>query len=214
MKENKINLILIAAIVGFIVFLIAVVVALSDNSEKTLQASSSSSDTGSHHQAVAPDESRFNSLLGKKAPNFTLESFEGKTIELDQLKGKKVVLFFTEGLMCYPACWNQMAAFGQDSAFNNPNVITLNIAVDNKNDWNEAVEKMPELAKAIVLFDSARSISQEYGALTLPSSMHKGQYLGHTYVIVDRQGIVRFIYDDPLMGVRNDELKKELVKIE
>ncbi len=213
MKENKTNIILIAAVTGFIIILIAVVVIFSSSSKKTSQLPSTSSDIGNHHQSVPPDESRFNSLLGKKAPNFTLESFEGKAIELEKLRGKKVVLFFTEGLMCYPACWNQMAAFGTDGAFNNTDVVTFNIAVDNKSDWKQAIEKMPELAKALVLFDNTRNVSQEYGALTLPSSMHKGQYPGHTYVILDREGIVSFIYDDPQMGVRNDELKKELEKI-
>ena len=213
MKENKTNLILIAAVTGFIVFLLAGAVIFSDSSKKTPELSSTFSDTESHHQSVPPDESRFNSLFGKKAPNFILESFEGKTIELEKLRGKKVVLFFTEGLMCYPACWNQMAAFGDDDAFNNKDVITLNIAVDRKNDWNEAVSKMPELAKTTVLFDTDRSVSQEYGALTLPSSMHKGQFPGHTYIIVDRNGVITFTYDDPLMAIRNDELKKELEKI-
>ncbi|PIR79874.1 MAG: hypothetical protein COU25_03025 [Candidatus Levybacteria bacterium CG10_big_fil_rev_8_21_14_0_10_35_13] len=213
MKENKTNLILIAAVTGFIVFLLAGAVIFSDSSKKTSEIQPAAQDIESHHQSVPPDESVFNSLFGKKAPNFILESFEGKAIELEKLNGKKVVLFFTEGLMCYPACWNQMAAFGEDSAFNNSDVITLNIAVDNNNDWKQAIEKMPELAKTIVLFDTDRSVSQQYGALTLPSSMHKGQFPGHTYVIIDREGIIKFTYDDPLMGVRNDELKKELEKI-
>ena len=136
-----------------------------------------------------------------------------KIIELQKLRGKKVVLFFTEGIMCYPACWNQMAAFGEDQALNSPDVLTFSIAVDNKNDWGQAVKQMPELSKAAVLFDTDRTVSQKYGALTLPSSMHKGQYPGHTYIIIDREGIIKFTYDDPQMGVRNDELKGELGKI-
>ncbi|MBI3984335.1 MAG: redoxin domain-containing protein [Candidatus Levybacteria bacterium] len=216
MKENKQNLILIALIVGFIILLIVVVVALADDSSKTPQniEVSNQDDMSGHHESAAPDENAFNSLLGKVAPNFNLKSYDDKEIELEKLRGKKVVIFFTEGLMCYPACWNQMAAFGQDSAFNNKDVVTLNIAVDNKNEWKDAVEKMPELAKTTVLFDNNRSVSNEYGVLTLASSMHKGQYPGHTYLILDRKGIVKFIYDDPQMGVRNDELKKELEKIE
>ena len=44
--------------------------------------------------------------------------------------------------------------------------------------------------------------------------MHKGIQPGHTYVILDKQGIVRYTYDDPKMGIENELLKKELDKIE
>lgn len=215
MREDKINVMLIAAVGVFIVILVAVVVVLSSSSgkTKTSEIPSVSSNTQDHHQAVPPDQSIFNSLLGKKAPSFKLESYDGEIIELEKLKGKKIVLFFTEGLMCYPACWNQMAAFGEDSAFNNSDVLTFSVAVDNKSDWGQAITQMPALKKALVLFDTDRAVSQTYGALTLPSSMHKGQFPGHTYVIIDRDGVIRFTYDDPMMGVRNEELKKELDKI-
>ena len=43
--------------------------------------------------------------------------------------------------------------------------------------------------------------------------MHKGQFPGHTYLIIDKEGIVRFIKDDVQMAVRNDELKAELEKL-
>lgn len=72
---------------------------------------------------------------------------------------------------------------------------------------------MPELAQATVLFDSDRQISQKYGVLTLESSMHKGQFPGHSYVIIDKEGIVRFARDDVQMAVRNQELAAEVDKL-
>ena len=161
----------------------------------------------------AHDESTFNSWVGKEAPNFTLYSFQGEKVSLDQLRGKRVILFFTEGVMCYPACWNQIVAFGKDNAFNNESSTVLIITVETKNSWEQAVKKMPELAASTVLLDSGASISREYGVLSLPSSMHKGQYPGHTYLILDKDGIVRHVLDDPQMAVRNDELKVELEKL-
>lgn len=122
-------------------------------------------------------------------------------------------MFFTEGAMCYPSCWNQIAAFGRDNAFNNQDTVTLNIMVDTKNEWKKAVDKMPELGASTVLLDVSRSVSREYGMLSLPSSMHKGQYPGHTYLILDRDGIVRYVLDDPQMATRNNQLKAELEKI-
>lgn len=165
-----------------------------------------------HHGGGAVDVTIFNNLVGKLSPDFTLESHDGKKITLSQLKGQNVILFFNEGLMCYPACWNQIAAFGKDSELSKKAVI-LNITVDPKNEWKQAIDKMPELAKATVLFDADRQVSQKYGVLTLPSSMHKGQFPGHSYVIIDKEGIVKFVRDDVSMAVRNTELTKDLGNI-
>ncbi len=85
--------------------------------------------------------------------------------------------------------------------------------VDAKNDWANAVKKMPELAAGVVLLDSDRSVSTAYGVLTTESSMHRGQYPGHSYVVVDTDGIVRFIWDDPQMAVRNKEILVEVSKL-
>ena len=208
----------IAALVGVVTVIVLMIVLITSfsgkNNSSDTESQTSASDMSGHHGSEAANDNEFQSLLGKQAPDFTLESYDGKEINLKELSGKKVVIFFTEGLMCYPSCWNQMAAFGKDSAFNNSDTVTLSIAVDRKEDWRQAVEKMPELSKALVLFDTDRSVSNTYGVLTLSSSMHKGQFPGHTYLIIDKEGVVRFIKDDPEMGVRNDELKTELEKLE
>ena len=49
--------------------------------------------------------------------------------------------------------------------------------------------------------------------LSLPSSMHKGQLPGHTYVVIDKEGIVRYVKDDVSMAVRNQELIAEINKL-
>lgn len=169
-----------------------------------------SMDHGAH---IAGDTDKLNSWVGQAAPDFALTSYDGKKFSLQELKGKKVVLFFTEGAMCYPSCWNQIVAFGRDNTFNNEDTVTLNIMVDTEGEWKKAVDKMPELGSATVLLDITKSVSREYGALSLPSSMHKGQYPGHTYLILDRNGVVRYVFDDPQMATRNDQLRAELEKI-
>ena len=167
----------------------------------------------SHHAPQKADSTAFSALVGKEAPDFTLKTYDGQEIKLSDYKGKKVVLFFNEGLMCYPACWNQISAFGKDQAFNNNDTVTLNIVVDPKDQWKQAVDKMPELAQATVLLDENRQVSNLYSVLSLPSSMHKGQMPGHTYLIVDKEGIVTYVFDDPQMAVRNEDLKAQIEKL-
>lgn len=153
------------------------------------------------------------SLVGKPAPDFTLEDYNGKKITLSSFKGKNVVLFFSEGLMCYPACWDQIAAFGKDKEFQGKDTVALSIINDPRTDWKQAIDKMPELAPAKVLFDMNKFVSANYNTLSLPSSMHKGSLPGHTYVIVDKKGIIRYVYDDPTMAIRNQQILAEIKKL-
>jgi peroxiredoxin len=44
---------------------------------------------------------------GQKAPDFTLPSTDGGTASLADHRGKNVLLYFQEGLMCQP-CWDQI----------------------------------------------------------------------------------------------------------
>ena len=214
---NKQILMTTGVVLGMVVVIILFVVIITSFSGKNkptdAESQISSSDMSGHHGSDVANDEQFQSLVGKVAPDFTLESYDQGQVNLQKLRGKKVVLFFTEGLMCYPSCWNQMAAFAKDSTFNNKDTVTLSITVDPKNDWRQAVEKMPELSSATVLFDTDRSVSNTYGVLSLSSSMHKGQFPGHTYLILDKEGIVQFARDDPQMGIRNEELKIELEKI-
>lgn len=201
------------AIISGVIILFIIGILLSRSTSQNNVVGNGSKMQSMNHAVQNADAQTFSKLLGKEAPDFTLESVDGKQVNVKQLRSKNVVLFFTEGLMCYPACWNQIAAFTKGTAFNNTDTTTLMITVDKKEDWQQAIDEMPELAKAIVLFDTDKSVSKTYGVLTLDSSMHKGDFPGHTYVIIDKTGIVQFTKDDPQMGIRNDDIKKELEKL-
>lgn len=149
-------------------------------------------------------------LVGKPAPNFALQTYNGKTMSLSSLRGKTTILFFSEGILCYPACWNQIAAFGTDKDLNNDKVATLSIVPDQQSEWVSAIQRQPDLGKETLLMDSNLKMSQDYGVLNLESSMHKGEKPGHTYIIIDKNGIVRYTHDDPSMGIQNSLMKKEI----
>lgn len=197
MKSNKFGiatLVLIGLFLGFSIY------ALSRGGGAS--ATDSPEGTGS-----------FADLLNNPAPKFDLRDRDGNQYTNENLKGKKVVLFFNEGIMCYPACWNQIVALGADPRFKADDVVALSVVVDSKEQWDSAIAKMPDLAKARLGIDFSRATSLRYGALTTPSSMHYGSLPGHTYVVIDREGIVRYTLDDPRMSINNDLIWSEVQKI-
>jgi peroxiredoxin Q/BCP len=207
---KKQTTIIVLSVLSFITIVVTVSILLANKNNKEGENATSQE----HHMGQQKEsEDKLNLLMGKEAPDFTLYNFDNKKVSLSDYKGKKVVLFFTEGVMCYPACWNQIAAFGKDDVFKKDDTAVLTVVVDTKGEWDRAVKKMPELLSSQVLFDASKSVSEEYGVLSLASSMHKGQFPGHTYLVLDKDGIVKFIMDDPKMAVRNDELKAALEKL-
>ena len=177
---------------------------VSQNSNQTAQTAS----TIDHHggSAVSANSEALNSLIGKPMPDIQLADKDGKTYTAADFKGRNTVLFFNEGLMCYPACWNQIAAFGSDQRFNNDETQAISVVVDSSNDWKKAIDKMPQLAKANTMFDANANASRQLGILTTASSMHRGSLPGHTYIVLDKEGIVKYVLDDPNMAIANDML--------
>ena len=157
--------------------------------------------------------SKIDSLLNQPAPSFSLQDRNGNTYSSDNLKGKNIVLFFSEGLACYPACWNQIAAFATDARFTANDTIALSVVLDTPQDWQKVTNKMDGIDKANIVFDKGGQISREFGMLNVTSSMRSGTALGHTYVIIDKRGIVKYVYDDPSMAIRNDQIALELLKL-
>ncbi len=154
-----------------------------------------------------------NNFVGDKAPDFSLQDINGKTVTLHSFDGKNVILFFNEGQMCYPACWNQIDKLGNDPRFNSTDTVAFSIVVDTPAQWKEIESEMPQFKSANILFDVDRAVSSQYGVLSMASSMHPGSFPGHTYFVIDKKGIIRFFLDDPNMAIRNDQLADEINKL-
>lgn len=166
-----------------------------------------------HAPPPSADNIKFQSLLNSPAPEFKLQSYDGVEIGLASYKGKNVVLFFSEGAMCYPSCWDQINAFTKDKGFAKENTEVLTIVVDSKADWDGVVKQDPKIASATVLLDPDRNVSKDYGVLTVDSSMHRGNFPGHTYVVIDKDGIVRYEKDDVDMRINNKELLADILSL-
>lgn len=186
-----------------------------DNSQAKQNTAITNANVDSMHGggAVANSDG-LNALVGKPMPDIQLADKDGKTYTTSDFKGKNTVLFFNEGLMCYPACWNQMASFGSDERFNSDQIQAISVVVDSPRDWQTAIAKMPQLAKATTMFDTNANTSRQMGMLTTASSMHRGSLPGHTYVIIDKEGIVKYVFDDPNMAIANEMLFKRIGELQ
>jgi len=186
----------------------------STPSASTTVSSNTNTNPHDHGGASIPvDSEQLNSLIGKTMPDISLSDKDGKIYTTADLKGKDIVLFFNEGLMCYPACWNQMSAFGSDARFNSDKIQAISVVVDPAKDWQKAIDKMPELAKTMTMFDANANTSKQLGLLTMASSMHRGSLPGHTYIVIDKEGIVRYVFDDPNMAIANDMLAQKIEEL-
>ena len=212
---SKYTMLMVGEVVLAVVILGSMFIKVTTKSptDLTSPTAASGDEMADHHKSKPADTAAFRGLMDDTAPDFELATFEGKKVKLSELRGKNVLLFFNEGLMCYPACWEQIAAFGQDGDFSKSNTVVLNITVDPKAQWERAVAQMPKLATATVLLDTDKSVSSKYGVMSLESSMHRGQFPGHTYVLIDKEGVIRYLLDDPQMAVRNKQLLEEAAKL-
>lgn len=183
---------------------------IADTDSTSVENNPSAHDHGG--TAVSVNSEQLNSLVGKPLPDIQLTDKDGNIVTNESLKGKNTVLFFNEGLMCYPACWNQIAMFGSDLRFNTDQIQAMSIVVDPSRDWQKAIDQMPELAKSRTLFDVDTNVSSKLGLLTLPSSMHRGRLPGHTYIVLDKDGIVKYVKDDPNMAIANDLLIEKIAE--
>lgn len=182
-------------------------------------AQPSSNDMSSHHGGsaqVSADKTnigmnkiRFSGAVGQQAPDFTLTKQDGSKFKLSDYQDKTIVLFFNEGSMCYPQCWEQIASLGNDERFNTDDIISASIVIDTKEQWDKIIRSQPRYGAGNILFDSNKVVSDAYDVLNVPSSMHKGSYPGHTYIIV-KHGVITYILDDPKMALNNDVLASKL----
>lgn len=189
------------------------------NAENTLAQNLPPGVTQEEHNEHHPDPSgaqiaeSASALIDNPAPSFSLQDRNGTVYSQDSLKGKDTIIFFNEGLMCYPSCWTQMVSLANDERFRGSDTQVLAVVVDSARDWGQAIAKMPELGKSTVLFDTDRVASKAFGMLNVKSSMHPGSYPGHTYLLIDKEGVVRFMYDDPRMGLNNDLIALKLQEL-
>lgn len=165
---------------------------------------------GRGQQASAPTASQLN----KPAPAFDeRDVVTGNTISSESLRGKNMLLFFSEGVMCQ-ACFQQIQALEARAAdLKQRGLVLVNVTSDRVADARQAAETYRITTPLVA--DEDRDMSGAYDVLG--QGMHPNT-AGHTFILVDRQGVIRWRRDywlgsEPTMYVKPDKLLADIPKL-
>ncbi|MBN9103692.1 MAG: peroxiredoxin family protein [Propionibacteriaceae bacterium] len=142
------------------------------------------------------------------APDFTMATTSGSSVTLSKLRGKPVLLYFSEGAGC-GACLVQMTEIEKKQAdFDALGITVLPIVMNSKADITADMTRYG--VKTPFLLDDGTA-SKAYG--TLGKGMH-AELPGHSFVLIDAAGVQRWYGEYPSMWLEPsallDEIKKRL----
>ncbi len=130
--------------------------------------------------------------IGEVAPAFTLTANSGEKISLSDYRGKNVLLFFQEGLAC-PPCWDQMTVLEKNVKRLKALGIDAVLSITT-NDLGDIARKVSDMGLSTpTLSDPDMAIGRQYEADRF--GMHPGSSLGHTFILVGPNGIIRWRAD-------------------
>lgn len=206
--DKLLTYVLIALIVGTLVVGYTVVSNKSQSrsnvkgaTAQNNSANAQADDMSSHHGG---GNKKFEPLpQGSQAPDFSLPSTSGTSISLADYKGKHVLLFFNEGVMCSP-CWQEISRLERfKDDFDKLNAAIIPISVDDQKTWDPILKE--EKITTPILIDTDRKVTALYKALGTPSSMHDDR-AGHTYIHITPDEKIHSSADFPNMNVPTNEL--------
>ncbi len=148
--------------------------------------------------------------VGDIAPNFSLPSSTGKNISLNDLIGKKIVLYFYPKDDT-PGCTKEACSFRDKiSQFQKKNVIIYGVSADSIESHKKFIQKYS--LPFPLLSDENKDMLKTYGVWKEKSFMGK-KYLGieRTTVIIDENGIIKNIFDNVKVEKHIEEILTALM---
>ncbi len=148
--------------------------------------------------------------VGRPAPDFSLSIANGGggTFHLSQERNvTNVLLFFNEGLSCAP-CLTQMQQLDADaSQFQAAHVLIVSITGDTLSQMTTWASNA-YVDSSIVLADPTLGVCNAYDTTGAAVSMMPGTAPGHTFLLVDKKGVVlwRADYGPDDMSVPDSEI--------
>ncbi len=145
---------------------------------------------------------------GTRATDFTLPATSGQPLSLSSLRGRSVLLAFFPAVFTR-VCDVELCSFRDDfSDFTAADAIVVPISTDTTERQQEFKET--ERLPMELLSDSDGRVSRQYGVFEEKRNRSK-----RAYVLVDRDGIVRWSHVEEHGGFRreNAELLAEIAKL-
>ena len=147
--------------------------------------------------------------VGSAAPDFTLRSTAKDNVTLAAFRGKQNVLLAFFPLAFTGTCTAEMCSFSEDfGQFASRETAVLPVSVDSTDTLREYKAKYQLPFE--LLSDFKRVVSRLYGVLN-----EERFYANRAYIIIDRQGVVRWAWQETRNGERreNAQLLAELEKL-
>jgi len=150
-----------------------------------------------------------NRLKSGPAPAFAAQNMvNGHLLTSSVFKKKDTLLFFSEGVMCQ-SCLEQIQSLERISGqLAKRHLALVSITPDSPDQLRQAVTDYG--IHTPLLTDESRRMSSDYGVLGL--GMH-ADMPGHTFILVDRHGMIRWRHDYTKMFVPTSELLKAIPDI-
>ncbi len=138
------------------------------------------------------------------APDFTMSTTAGTSVTLSRLRGKPVLLYFSEGAGC-GACLTQMTEIEKKQAdFDALGITVLPIVMNTKADITADMARYG--VKTPFLLDDGTAL-KAYGVLG--KGMH-AELPGHSFVLIDANGTQRWYGEYPSMWLEPSQLLTEI----
>ena len=147
--------------------------------------------------------------VGDPAPAFSLETGDGKTVTLSELRGKKVVLYFYPKDDT-PGCTREACSFRDERArFAKANAVILGVSRDSAASHQRFAQKYRLTFP--LLSDPDASVCKAYGVFK-QKSLYGRTYWGieRTTVLIDEQGRVAAIFPKVKVDGHSDEVFQAL----
>ena len=143
------------------------------------------------------------------APGFSeRDVVSGTPLSKTSLRGRNVLLFFSEGVMCQ-ACFEQIQALQQDAAELRARGLTLvSITTDSERTLRDAAQAYGVVTPLVS--DEDRDMSNAY--VVLGQGMHPDT-AGHTFILVDGRGRIRWRRDYSEMYVPPEKLFDDIPQL-